>query len=104
MNDLVFLFAVHNHQPVGNFPSVFRSAFEDCYRPLLRGLARHPGFRFALHFSGPLWEFMEKSERDCWDLVRELTGRDRSNSSAAASMSRSYRSSPKKTASARSAS
>jgi len=75
MNDLVFLFAVHNHQPVGNFPSVFRSAFEDCYRPLLRGLARHPGFRFALHFSGPLWEFMEKNERDCWDLVRELAGR-----------------------------
>jgi hypothetical protein len=75
MNDLVFLFAVHNHQPVGNFPSVFKSAFEDCYRPLLRGLARHPGFRFALHFSGPLWEFMEKNERDCWELVRELSGR-----------------------------
>ena len=55
MNDLVFLFAVHNHQPVGNFDHVFRAAFEDCYRPLLETLATRPGFRFALHFSGPLW-------------------------------------------------
>ena len=75
MNDLVFLFAVHNHQPVGNFPEIFKAAFKDCYRPLLESLAGHPGFRFALHFSGPLWEFMEKRERACWDLVRELSGR-----------------------------
>ncbi len=75
MNDLVFLFAIHNHQPVGNFPSIFESAFKACYRPLLEGLAAHPGFRFALHFSGPLWEHMEKNEPGCWDLVRELAGR-----------------------------
>lgn len=70
-----FLFAVHNHQPVGNFPPIFRAAFADCYRPLIEGLARHPSFRFALHFSGPLWEYMEKNERGCWDLIRELTAR-----------------------------
>jgi hypothetical protein len=75
MSDLIFLFAVHNHQPVGNFPSIFKAAFADCYRPLLEGLARHPGFRFALHFSGPLWEYMEKNERTCWDLLRELAVR-----------------------------
>ncbi len=75
MSDLIFLFAVHNHQPVGNFPPIFKAAFADCYGPLLEGLARHPGFRFALHFSGPLWEYMEKNERTCWDLVRELAGR-----------------------------
>ncbi len=72
-----FLFAVHNHQPVGNlrFPSILKAAFADCYLPLLEGLAAHPGFRFALHFSGPLWEYMEKSERSCWDLVGELARR-----------------------------
>ncbi len=75
MNDLVFLFAVHNHQPVGNFPEIFKAAFKDCYRPLLEALAGHPGFRFALHFSGPLWEYMEKRERTCWDLVGELSRR-----------------------------
>jgi len=75
MNDLAFLFAVHNHQPVGNFPGIFAAAFRDCYRPLLEALAGHPSFRFALHFSGPLWEYMEENERACWDLVRELSGR-----------------------------
>jgi alpha-amylase len=39
-----FLFAVHNHQPVGNFPPIFKAAFADCYRPLLEGLAGHPSF------------------------------------------------------------
>lgn len=72
---MIFLFAVHNHQPVGNFDHVFKAAFDDCYRPLLEVLAGHPGFRFALHFSGPLWEYMEKKERACWDLVRELAAR-----------------------------
>ena len=75
MSELVFLFAVHNHQPVGNFDHVVKAAFKDCYRPLLEGLAGHPGFRFALHFSGPLWEYMETNERTCWDLVKELSGR-----------------------------
>lgn len=75
MSHPVFLFAVHNHQPVGNFEHVVKAAFDDCYRPLLEVLAEHPGFRFALHFSGPLWEHMEKNERTLWDLVRELAGR-----------------------------
>ncbi len=70
-----FLFAIHNHQPVGNFEGVVRAAFDDCYRPLLEELARHPSFRFALHFSGPLWEFMERNERGLFDLVRELSRR-----------------------------
>jgi 4-alpha-glucanotransferase len=75
MSHPVFLFAVHNHQPVGNFDHVVKAAFDDCYRPLLTVLAEHPGFRFALHFSGPLWEYMEKYEPGCWDLVRDLAGR-----------------------------
>lgn len=70
-----FLFAVHNHQPVGNFPPILKTAFRDCYRPLLEGLAAHPSFRFALHFSGPLWEYMEENERTLWDLVRDLAAR-----------------------------
>jgi len=27
MNDLIFLFAVHNHQPVWNFPPILNAAF-----------------------------------------------------------------------------
>jgi hypothetical protein len=75
MKEFRFLFAVHNHQPVGNFESVLDKAFEDCYRPFLERLEEHPRFKFSLHFSGPLWEHMEKKERTCWDLVKTMAGR-----------------------------
>lgn len=75
MNPLRFLFAVHCHQPVGNFEYVFDMAFDDCYEPFLNTVARHPGFKFALHFSGPLWEHMEKSRKACLGLVKKLAGR-----------------------------
>lgn len=75
MGEPIFLFAVHNHQPVGNFPSVFKKAFRDCYEPFLNALAGHPAIRFTLHFSGPLWEYMAAKERRSWDLVKEMTGR-----------------------------
>ncbi len=75
VSDLIFLFAVHNHQPVGNFPSVFKKAFRDCYRPFLEEMAAHPGIKFTLHFSGPLWEYMESEEKACWDMVKGMAGR-----------------------------
>jgi len=75
MSDLVFLFGVHNHQPVGNFPSVFKKAFRDCYGPFLEAMAAHPGFKFTLHFSGPLWEYMESREKACWDMVKGMVER-----------------------------
>jgi len=75
MSEPVFLFAVHNHQPVGNFPGIFNTAFRDCYEPFLCALAAHPGVRFTLHFSGPLWEYMQAKEKRSWELVKEMTGR-----------------------------
>lgn len=72
---LRFLLAVHNHQPVGNFESVFIQGFEDCYRPFLRAVLRHPSFRFAAHYSGPLLEYMQRRERESWDILAELVER-----------------------------
>ncbi len=76
MNDpLVFLLAVHNHQPVGNFVSVFERAFEDCYRPFLRELRKHPDIKFAAHYSGPLLEYMRDKEGECWEGLKEMVAR-----------------------------
>jgi hypothetical protein len=75
MRELPFLLAVHNHQPVGNFRSVFRKAFADCYRPFLQEMSRHPAVSFTVHFSGPLWEYMQDAEKKTWDLVRLLVER-----------------------------
>ncbi len=75
MRPLRFLFAVHCHQPVGNFDDVFERAFDECYEPLLAEFAKHPSFKFSLHFSGPLLEHMELRRRNCWGLVQLLAGR-----------------------------
>ena len=75
MRPLRFLFAVHCHQPVGNFGDVFERAFDDCYEPLLAEFDRHPGFKLSLHFSGPLLEYMERRRRGLRDLIGRLVGR-----------------------------
>ena len=69
------LLAFHNHQPVGNFRSVFETAFEDCYRPFLREIRRHPTVRFTAHYSGPLLEYMLEREPECWDILSGLVSR-----------------------------
>jgi alpha-amylase len=57
---LQLILAVHNHQPVGNFGSVFAEAYDRCYRPFLDEVSRHPSVRLALHYSGPLLEWIER--------------------------------------------
>lgn len=75
MTPFRFLFAVHCHQPVGNFEHVIETAFDACYEPFLEVVERHPAFRFSIHFSGPLWEHMESRRKDCLNLVKKLVGR-----------------------------
>ena len=75
MPEPTFLFAVHNHQPVGNFPEVYKRAFRECYEPFLAEMAAHPAIRFTLHFSGPLWEYMEAKESKTWEQVKEMVAR-----------------------------
>ena len=70
MLDLVM--AIHCHQPIGNFDDVFERAFQRCYRPLLELLEAHPSVKVALHFSGPLLEWLEEYEPDSLDFLGGL--------------------------------
>ncbi|MFA4926036.1 MAG: 4-alpha-glucanotransferase, partial [Candidatus Aminicenantales bacterium] len=72
MNKIQFLFAVHNHQPLGNFPQVFEQAFSQAYWPFLQMASQYPGFKFALHFTGFLWEFILDKHPEGLELVRQL--------------------------------
>lgn len=72
MEKLTFLFAVHNHQPLGNFPDVFRRAFDRAYFPFLETVSRFPRFRFALHFSGFLWDYLLKERKDSLELIKNM--------------------------------
>lgn len=72
MDKVKFLFAVHNHQPLGNFTHVFEQAFSQAYWPFLQLASQYPGFKFALHFTGFLWEFMLDKHPEGLELVRQL--------------------------------
>jgi 4-alpha-glucanotransferase len=70
-----FVFVLHNHQPVGNFEHVFGDAYERCYSPLTEVLARFPGVKAGLHFTGPLLEWIARERRSYLDLVAKLVDR-----------------------------
>lgn len=59
MKTVQFVMALHNHQPVGNFDSVFESACNQSYEPFLDVLEEYPEIRCVLHFSGPLLEWIQ---------------------------------------------
>ena len=50
--------AIHNHQPLGNFPWVFEDAYQRAYLPMLEALLRHPSISVALHYSGCLLDWL----------------------------------------------
>ncbi|HTX16458.1 MAG TPA: alpha-amylase/4-alpha-glucanotransferase domain-containing protein [Candidatus Baltobacteraceae bacterium] len=68
--ELVLL--IHAHQPVGNFDDVIERAYKTSYLPFIEVLARHPGIRAGLHYSGPLLEWIERSHPEYFDVLRAL--------------------------------
>jgi hypothetical protein len=77
MSTVRLVFALHNHQPVGNFDGVFESAYRDSYLPFLEVLESYPEIPFALHTSGPLLEWLAERRPEYIARVRALveTGR-----------------------------
>jgi len=69
------LFGVHAHQPVGNFAEVVDDAHERCYKPFLHVLHRYPEFKFAVHFSGWLLDYLFRKYPQDMGLLREMVAR-----------------------------
>ena len=70
-----FIFALHNHQPVGNFDHVMADACDNCYSPSIRILEEFSAVKTAIHFSGPLLEWIEANRPELIDLVGRLVER-----------------------------
>jgi hypothetical protein len=68
---LHLLLVIHNHQPLGNLPQVFRKAYNVAYSPFLDVIEKHPGIKWALHSSGCLWEWIEREEPGYPDRIRK---------------------------------
>src|SRR5712691_5759292 len=69
---LRLVFGVHLHQPVGNFDHVFEEHLRDVYRPLVERLTAQRFLPFALHVSGPLFEWLEAHDAAYLDLIGRL--------------------------------
>lgn len=67
--------AIHNHQPVGNFPWVFEEAFFKAYLPFIEALERHPQIRLSLHYSGPLIDWFKENQPDFLRRIASLVGK-----------------------------
>ncbi len=70
-----FLLGVHAHQPVGNFPEVMEDAHLRCYKPFLETVFKYPEFRFALHSSGWLLEWLMTHKPEDMALLRKMAER-----------------------------
>ncbi|WP_457751858.1 alpha-amylase/4-alpha-glucanotransferase domain-containing protein [Thermococcus sp.] len=70
-----FIFGIHNHQPLGNFGWVFESAYERAYRPFMETLEDYPNMKVAVHYSGPLLEWITNNRSEHLDLLRSLVGK-----------------------------
>ena len=66
--------ALHFHQPVGNFDTVFRDAVRLSYRPIIEHFERHPGVLAAFHVSGCLLEWLEQHDRGLLERLVALVG------------------------------
>ena len=67
--------ALHNHQPVGNFGWVFGDVYDTAYRPMLDALDRHPRVRLALHYTGPLLDWLRAERPEFVDRLAGLVDR-----------------------------
>jgi alpha-amylase len=70
-----FLFGIHCHQPVGNFEHVLDEAYERSYLPFIQVMDAHPRIKFAVHYSGILYDWFQKKHPDFLDYLKKLIKR-----------------------------
>jgi alpha-amylase len=75
MGQIYLGLAIHNHQPVGNYPFVFEQVYHDAYLPFVETLERHPGVRVSLHYSGCLLDWLLPNQPECIRRLAALCAR-----------------------------
>jgi hypothetical protein len=76
MNSIRLCLVLHNHQPVGNFDSVFEQAYRDAYLPFLDVFEGYE-FPISLHTSGPLMEWLNDRHPEYVDRLAGLVAAGR---------------------------
>lgn len=65
-------FALHLHQPVGNFGEVFEQHVRDVYRPLVAALSARQSWPAIVHISGPLLDWCAQHDTRLLDDLGRL--------------------------------
>lgn len=66
------LFGIHCHQPVENFYEVVDEAIEKAYKPFLMVAKQYPKFKFSVHYSGWLLEYIKNYSKETFKLLQDL--------------------------------
>lgn len=74
---LRFVFGLHNHQPVGNFDSVFEQAYREGYAPFLDLIEHYPEVPITLHVSGCLLEWLQARQPEYVKRLQHLVRQGR---------------------------
>ena len=70
-----FLFGIHCHQPADNFSHVVDWAVEVSYAPFLKEALEAENFKFAVHYSGWLLEYIRQHHKDVFKNLKTLSSR-----------------------------
>jgi alpha-amylase len=72
-----FCLVLHNHQPIGNFDSVYEQAYRDSYLPFLEVFEHYSDLQLSLHISGPLMEWLDEHHPNYLDRLAALVSAGR---------------------------
>ncbi len=75
MKSIATVFAVHNHQPIGNFEKVFEEAYQLSYKPFLEVMENHPRLKFTQHWTGTLLEWLVAKHPELIEKMRVMIKR-----------------------------
>ncbi len=64
------LLGLHSHQPIDNFDSVVYEAIQKSYKPFFETVKNDDWFRFSLHISGWLFEFIKENDKELFSLIK----------------------------------
>ncbi len=73
MKKTALLLGLHCHQPVDNFHHVLDEAIEKSYYPFLEVASKYKDFKFSVHYSGWLLEFIKEKSPKTFSLMKELS-------------------------------
>ncbi len=73
MKKSALLLGIHCHQPVDNFSEVVDEAIKKAYKPFFKEVVKYKDFKFSVHYSGWLLEYIKDNDKELFSLMKEAS-------------------------------